>query len=626
MQAPTNRAIYSDIALLVILCGAMCPKVAHAEQPFFMGLPGDPGSTGYTYDISNDGSILLLDSGLWSPAGGLKAFPSSFHGRFLVSNGTAVIGYTASGNTSIWSRWTANGGFEPLLNFNLLRVNAASADGSVLVGDTATGTGRWTPTTGTEEIFVARSRGISADGTLIIGYGTPDVSLGGLNPFLWKDNTTVQLPNPIGHSGTLGVSLADTSLSDDGTAVTGRFYEPGIGTLAFRWTEATGTQILGGLPDGVHYFINPGDLTPDGSTIVGNDGTERSVIWDVSHGSRFISTLLTDESGLGQALTGWTLETAKLISADGRTISGRGTNPSGQSQRWVAYLGPAVPEPSTLLLAALALLPLAGRRRILTGDIFRPSNVRNALLACALAALLGGSSASGVTLDWTRQLASTDRSSDLGTGVSADGFGNVYFAVETDGNLGGTHVGDWDTYLTKYNAAGNQEWARKLGTIAYDQARGVSADGLGSIYLAGVTYGNLFATNGGSSDPFVIKYDADGNQQWGQQLSRPSADFIRGVSSDKLGNIFLAGGTDANDASHDAFLAKYDAAGDLIWTRQLGTPGHSDGFEAVAADGLGNAYVGGFTNGDLAGANAGGSDAFLSKYDAVSDSILMRTN
>src|SRR5262249_29619862 len=43
----------------------------------------------------------------------------------------------------------------------------------------------------------------------------------------------------------------------------------------------------------------------------------------------------------GHDLTGWTLNLASAISADGRTIVGLGRNPAGQLEAWVARLGPA---------------------------------------------------------------------------------------------------------------------------------------------------------------------------------------------------------------------------------------------------------------------------------------------
>lgn len=62
---------------------------------------------------------------------------------------------------------------------------------------------------------------------------------------------------------------------------------------------------------------------------------------------------------LGLDLTGWTLRNALAVSADGQTIVGYGTNPSGFAEAWVAV----IPEPSTGLLLMTGLISLAMCRR-----------------------------------------------------------------------------------------------------------------------------------------------------------------------------------------------------------------------------------------------------------------------
>ena len=103
-------------------------------------------------------------------------------------------------------------------------------------------------------------------------------------------------------------------------------------------------------------------------------------------------------------------------------------------------------------------------------------------------------------------------------GVSADGLGNVYISGWTDGSLGGTNAGGCDAFLSKYDASGTLEWTRQLGTSEYDMSYGVSADGLGNVYISGDTEGSLEGTNAGGSDAFLSKYDASGTLEWTQQL------------------------------------------------------------------------------------------------------------
>jgi hypothetical protein len=87
------------------------------------------------------------------------------------------------------------------------------------------------------------------------------------------------------------------------------------------------------------------------------------------------------------------------------------------------------------------------------------------------------------TLHWTRQLGTS--AVDESTGVSADGLGNVYISGWTYGNLGGPNAGGADAFVSKYDSAGALQWTRQLGTSDYDESTGVSADGLRNVYRSG---------------------------------------------------------------------------------------------------------------------------------------------
>jgi hypothetical protein len=80
----------------------------------------------------------------------------------------------------------------------------------------------------------------------------------------------------------------------------------------------------------------------DGGIITGlmnlsqlNDQFGRAFIWDAAHQSRILRDLLV---GLGANLTGWDLNNATAVSADGSVIAGYGFGPSGEQLGWVATL------------------------------------------------------------------------------------------------------------------------------------------------------------------------------------------------------------------------------------------------------------------------------------------------
>jgi len=101
---------------------------------------------------------------------------------------------------------------------------------------------------------------------------------------------------------------------------------------------------------GASFFSQARGVSADGSVVVGegvsDSGTE-AFIWTQSHGMRSLRDVLTNDHSLD--LTGWTLYDARGISADGLTITGYGTNPSGYTEAWIA----TIPEPATLCLLAL---------------------------------------------------------------------------------------------------------------------------------------------------------------------------------------------------------------------------------------------------------------------------------
>jgi hypothetical protein len=101
-----------------------------------------------------------------------------------------------------------------------------------------------------------------------------------------------------------------------------------------------------------------------------------------------------------------------------------------------------------------------------------------------------------------------------------------------------------------------------LGTAGNDRSTGVSADALGNVFISGSTTGSLGAPNAGSftfSDAFVSKYDASGNLQWTRQLGIVGHDVSLGVSADSLGDVYTSGYTGGiPGAQHTAaFVAKY---------------------------------------------------------------------
>lgn len=168
------------------------------------------------------------------------------------------------------------------------------------------------------------------------------------------------------------------------------------------------------------------------------------------------------------------------------------------------------------------------------------------------------------------------------------------------------------------------QWTRQFGTSPiYDEARS-AATGAGpaqEVYVAGYTFGSLAGfTNAGSYDAFVRKYDANGNELWSRQFGTSESDVGLGVATDSTG-VYVVGytwgvlpGQAKVASSSDAFVRKYDSQGNEVWTRQFGASSGT-GAEAITVNAAG-IWVAGWTNGVFPGeAGAGSTDAFVRMYD-----------
>lgn len=229
-------------------------------------------------------------------------------------------------------------------------------------------------------------------------------------------------------------------------------------------------------------------------------------------------------------------------------------------------------------------------------------------------------------LDWSRQLGTSGR--DESFAASADRLGNVYVSGVTEGSLGGPNAGSYDAFVSKFDISGNLLWTRQFGTSTLEFCYGVSTDGLGNAFVSGSTFGNIGGMNAGNSDAFLSKYDAAGNLLWSRQIGTTGYDEGIGVSADNLGNVFIAGWTDSslhgdNAGELDAYLSKFDTAGNLLWTRQFGTTASDIGHN-VSTDGFGNAFVTGYSAGSLGDPNVGAFDAFVSKFDSLGNLLWTR--
>lgn len=140
---------------------------------------------------------------------------------------------------------------------------------------------------------------------------------------------------------------------------------------------------------------------------------------------------------------------------------------------------------------------------------------------------------------------------DTGYGVRPDGFGNVFFGGQIKDNAIFVNDtvpsrGDEDLFLGKLDTAGTYLWGRSGGSIALDRGWSISSDPVGNGYVAGnfrttAVFGNDTVMSRGAYDAIVVSYDPNGNLRWIKTSGGTADDFALGVEAGPGGNVYLTG-------------------------------------------------------------------------------------
>lgn len=413
------------IASLAMLCDSSSTHAQSAFFTGLGSLPGDVTITPSL--ISADGSTIAGYSGdsisssskpvRWTRGAGLTelgSLPGYDQGipKSISANGSTISGYYESVGKAQKDvfRWTSESGIQslvtldPSLYSSSISVNDLfmSADGSTVFGNF----GMWTPFRWKSETGVTLLPKVVngvPESNIQLQYGSDDLStiVGWKNP----SNQTVRWTEGQGfqYIATQVSDNAPRDISPDGSAVliiqgyeyyiwtsqhgakylgptptqlypfTARLSDNGkvvigidnVSARTFRWTDGSGWSPISPLPGGASPGGYPA-MSADASILVGgaSGGTDSGLyIWDAVHGSRSLRNVLSQDHGLTAALAGWSLTQVTLLSPDGLTVVGKGINPLGKSEAWIAYLGTPVPEPSTSSLLMLALGATVARRR-----------------------------------------------------------------------------------------------------------------------------------------------------------------------------------------------------------------------------------------------------------------------
>jgi hypothetical protein len=217
---------------------------------------------------------------------------------------------------------------------------------------------------------------------------------------------------------------------------------------------------------------------------------------------------------------------------------------------------------------------------------------------------------------WIRRYDGPGNGTDSGRSLVVDGEGNVYVTGRVFVGGAGTRQ---DIGTIKYASDGTQLWVRHYsggapsGSVSNAAAGIALAPGSG-VYVAGFSATGTSVT---TYDIATLRYDADGNELWARRYNGPvdGQDQPHGLATDAAGNVYITGSTAMGAAGGNAdFVAlKYDPAGNQVWTvRWAGPAGYNDEGFAIAVDAAASVYITGRI--DFSSGVSGSGDIGTIKY------------
>ena len=216
--------------------------------------------------------------------------------------------------------------------------------------------------------------------------------------------------------------------------------------------------------------------------------------------------------------------------------------------------------------------------------------------------------------------------------VAVDGNNNCFVAgnfFHDSLSIGDTTLvstGGEDIFLAKYRPDGTLEWVKQGAGSSKNEAYDVATDPEGNVFLCGdyftqAIFDTLLLVHGGA---FIVRYDNQGNVQWGKSLGTTNGVKAFSVAAGPDGSItmvgwyrgqIMIGDTTFTTGQFDlnALMVNYDKNGDFSWALQAGGINGSSNQDyafGVAMDVTGAAVVTGYFQG-----TATFNDTTLTSYD-----------
>jgi hypothetical protein len=185
--------------------------------------------------------------------------------------------------------------------------------------------------------------------------------------------------------------------------------------------------------------------------------------------------------------------------------------------------------------------------------------------------------------------------------ISFQGKRKVNSSFNLQGNLLSFNVGN---YNSKADLTIDPDvlWTTYFGGSGYDEVTSTCSDESGNTYITGFTSattniatgGYQTTYGGGNYDAFIAKFDADGQRLWSTYFGGSQSEFGNGIAIDENGSLAIIGTTSSQSniatngantiyggGTYDAFIAKFTSTGQLEWSSYVGGNNEDEGISVT---------------------------------------------
>jgi uncharacterized protein (AIM24 family) len=165
-----------------------------------------------------------------------------------------------------------------------------------------------------------------------------------------------------------------------------------------------------------------------------------------------------------------------------------------------------------------------------------------------------------------------------------------------------------DAFIAKYDLMGNLKWLKRGGGLNDDEGSGITVDADGFVYVVGqingdVNFDGVSVNSRGGTDAYLAKFDPSGKLLWIKNEGGSGRDNGMAVKAAKDGRIYMTGGFSgkadfgntrvSSNGSNDIFITCFTSDGEVIWTKSAGGE-YSDKGMGISTDEDSNVYITGF--------------------------------